>query len=316
MLYDNLDQSFNDFIKKSSNEVLLFCPYIQVNSLKRILNGVHSKVSIITSWKTLDILNGVSDLALYPYCKTIGAYLYVNQRIHLKVICDSYHSALIGSANITDRGLGISSNHNHECAVLFEPLDRGQQIYLRSIIRESTLINDKEFEAINKLVDGHRSDFKSPILVEDIDFSKGINKEFLISALPMSINIDTFFDYYSGKLVSEGFADVDYDCAMHDLALYQIPPGLNKIEFLKYLKDAFFSQPFIQELRKFISQERYFGAIKEWVHKTCLDVPVPSRRDLTGNVQVLYKWFAELGNDQFVIERPGHSERIRPLLKV
>ena len=128
----------------------------------------------------------------------------------------------------------------------------------------------------------------------------------------MSINIDTFFDYYSEKLISYGYADVDYDCAMHDLALYSLPSELDRPNFNKALKKAFFSQPVIQELRKFIDRDRYFGEIKEWVQRTCIDVPVPSRRDLTGNVQVLYKWFLDLGKDEYVIDRPSYSERISP----
>jgi len=312
VIFENLNQSYKDFINSSGSEVIIFCPYIQVSSLKRIVDGLHSKLSIITSWKTTDILKGISDLDVYPFCKSIGAYLYINQKIHLKVICDSYHNAIIGSANITDKGLGVALNSNYECAVLYETLDRVQQIYLRAILQESTLINDNEFDRVKKIIGEHAEHFQDDQNYEDIDFTKAVNKEFLISALPMSISIDTLYDYYSEKLVSHGFADVDYNCAIHDLALYKIPPDLNRSDFNKYLKKVFFPQPFIQELKKFICKDRYFGEIKEWVHRTCLDVPVPSRRDLTGNVQVLYKWFAELGKDDYVVDQPSHSERIRP----
>ena len=312
MIFNGLDKSFRDFIMKSGQEVLIFCPYIQVASLKNILEGHKSRISIITSWKTIDLLTGISDLELYHFCKSIGAYLYINQRIHLKVICDSYHSALVGSANITGRGLGMVSNSNHECVVLYEPLDRFQQIYLRSILQESTLINDKGFETVKKTIEKCRTDFYKPQEYDDIDFKRAINKEFLISALPMSISIDTLFAYYSEELTSQGFSDVDYDCAMHDLALYKLPANLGKQDFITHLKEAFFSQLFIQELKKFLCKERYFGEIKEWVQGTCVDVPVPSRRDLTGNVRVLYNWFAELGKDEYIVDRPNHSERIRP----
>lgn len=312
MIFQNINTLYADFIENVDSEILIFCPYIQVSSLKKILPSRNSKLSIVTSWKTLDLLNGISQLELYPFCKSIGAFLYINQRIHLKVICDSYRSAIIGSANITDKGLGIAARSNYECVALHEPLDRTQQIYLRAILQESTLINDEEFKRVKSIIDQYKPSFKELEDFEDIDFTKAVNKEFLISALPMSINIDTFYEYYSEKLTSHGFADVDYNCAMHDLALYKIPPGLDRQNFNKRLKKAFFSQPFIQELKKFLCKERYFGEIKEWVHHTCVDVPVPSRRDLTGNVQVLYRWFSELGKDEFVVDRPGHSERISP----
>jgi len=204
--------------------------------------------------------------------------------------------------------LGLAEQSNHECSVVHDALDRGQQIYLRSILQEATLINEGEYQRVKELVDKYALKFNSSPELENIDFSKSSNKEFLISALPMSISIDTFFDYYSEKLVGSEYADTDYNCAMHDLALYMIPAGLDRVG----LKKAFFSQPFISELKKFIHKERYFGEIKEWVHNTCVDVPVPSRRDLTGNVQVLYQWFKELGKDEYVVDQPNHSERIMP----
>lgn len=312
MKFQNIGSTISQFIENADSEVIIFCPYIQVASLKKILPKFYSKLSIVTTWKTLDLLSGISRLELYPYCKSIGAFLYINQRIHLKVICDSYKSAIIGSANITDMGLGFATRPNHECVVIYDGIDRVQQVQLRAILQESTLMNDDEFTRVQKVINQYKSEFKKPADYEDIDFSKTINKEFLISALPMSINIDTFYEYYSEKLVSHGFADIDYNCAMHDLALYKIPAGLNRAEFNKNLKKTFFQQPFIQELKRFISKDRYFGEIKEWVHKTCVDVPVPSRRDLTGNVQVLYHWFSELGKNEFVIDRPNHSERISP----
>ncbi|MGI0060323.1 MAG: phospholipase D-like domain-containing protein, partial [Nitrosotalea sp.] len=285
MIFQNLNAVYNEFISNAQNEVIIFCPYIQVSSLKLILERLNKKLSIVTTWKTADLLSGISSLELYPYCKSLGIYLYVNQNIHLKVLCDSYHSALVGSANITGKALGTVSQQNHECVVLYDGLDRSQQIYLRSILQESTLINDEEYARVSNIIMESAKEFQDKIYT-NVDFSKAVNKEFLISSLPMSINIDTFFDYYSEKLTSHGFADVDYDCAVHDLALYNIRLGLNRATFNKELKKAFFGHPFIQELRKFIHKDRYFGEIKEWVQKTCIDVPVPSRRDLTGNVQV------------------------------
>jgi len=103
---------------------------------------------------------------------------------------------------------------------------------------------------------------------------------------------------------------IDYKCATHDAALYDIPNGLSRNEFDTQLKFSFFEQPFIKKLKKFVANEKYFGQIKEWVQHTCIDVPVPSRRDLTGNVQVLYEWFAKLGQDEYRTDRPSHSQRI------
>ena len=86
-------------------------------------------------------------------------------------------------------------------------------------------------------------------------------------------------------------------------------------QFLKKLKIQFFAHPFIQKIDEFINPEAYFGSIKEWVQNNCTDVPVPSRRELTGNVQVLYDWFEKLGDGKYVIDVPGsHSQRITKVI--
>jgi len=100
------------------------------------------------------------------------------------------------------------------------------------------------------------------------------------------------------------------ECALHDIILYNIPDGLSEAEFFTYLKSKFFEQSFIVDLLEFIDEEKYFGAVKEWVQSNCTDVPVPSRRDLTGNIQVLYVWICALSNGEYAVDRPNYSERI------
>ena len=138
--------------------------------------------------------------------------------------------------------------------------------------------------------------------------------DFLISALPMTHSIDDLVSGY--KRISTGHAPSDDSeisaCVFHDLANYQIEMGLSEDEFMERLSERFFDHPFIKRIDEFIDPEAYFGRIKEWVQNNCTDVPVPSRRELTGNVQVLLEWFEKLGNGKYKIDIPGrHSQRIR-----
>lgn len=308
MIFENIDKMYTDFVQQAKGEIFIFCPYIKVASLKKVLATSLPSLSIVTTWKTLDILNGISDLELYSFCKSIKARLYINQKIHLKLITDFYEKAIMGSANITDKGLGISPEANHECVMLCEQVTFDDQIHLRKIIQESTLINDILFSEFEKIVAESRKMYSKP-KIRDLDVKSAVNKDFLISALPMSRSIRVLYTYYSDKS-HKVKNDTDYKCAIHDIALYSIPPGLNEATLYQHIKQSFFNHPFIKKLKDFIDKEKYFGQIKEWVQQTCVDVPVPSRRDLTGNVQVLYEWFALLGNEEYEVDRPHYSQRI------
>ncbi|TKJ32905.1 MAG: hypothetical protein CEE38_22040 [Planctomycetes bacterium B3_Pla] len=310
MIFENIQQIFCDFIKKASTDVVIFCPYIKLSTLKSIIKEYNARsLSIVTTWKTLDILRGISDLELYPFCKDIGAFLYINQNIHLKVIVDSFERAIVGSANITNKGLGIASKPNDECVVIYENLTFHQQVHLTSILQRSHLIRDGDYNEIRDLIGSYQKSFSDINKYDDIDFEITAKRDFLISVLPMSKDISTFFRYYSDEKTSAR-NQIDYKCATHDAALYDIPNGLSRDEFDTQLKSSFFEQPFIKKLKEFIANEKYFGQIKEWIQRTCVDVPVPSKRSLTGNAQVLYEWFAKLGQDEYGTDRPSHSQRI------
>ena len=98
------------------------------------------------------------------------------------------------------------------------------------------------------------------------------------------------------------------NCAFHDISNYMLKKGQLDEDFREQLQDAFFTHPFIIKIDEFIEHCAF------WRHKrmdNCVDVP--TRRELTENVQVLLKWFVEWS---VFVEVPGkHSERIRKIKK-
>ena len=98
---------------------------------------------------------------------------------------------------------------------------------------------------------------------------------------------------------------------MSDITNYCISLGHSQDEFLYLLKEKFFAHPFIQRIDQFLTPSGQFGQIKQWVQENCTDVPIPSRRELTGNVQVLFEWFVKLGDGKYKMDVPGeHSQRL------
>ena len=83
---------------------------------------------------------------------------------------------------------------------------------------------------------------------------------------------------------------------------------------MKALTTAFFEQKFIKAFLENLqsTNEIYFGKAKIWIQANCANVPLPRRWEITENIQILYRWFVELGNGKYAIDVPGaHSERLR-----
>jgi hypothetical protein len=312
MLYKSeidLKNQLLDFIK-SSNQLYIFSAYIKRNALEYLINNTDNVKSICVRWEARDLITEVSDLEIYPYLKDKGIALYRNPRLHLKAFVDDYRSCFMGSANISNRALAIleTSNHNYEIATTVKNLTFEDRLYFNRIEQESILISDHIYNQLKEQLPQKKKDF--PV---EVDFKlkfEAPDKNYLISSLPMSFDIYKLFDIYSSGTSDD---NVELNCAVHDLALYNIKNSLTEADFKASLKAAFFNHPFIQAFIKKVEErnEIYFGEAKAWIHENCADVPTPRRWEITTNIQILYRWIVELGEGKFKIDIPGsHSQRL------
>lgn len=291
------------------NRLLIVSPFINADTLTFLLEDLRPeiKVSIITTWEIADILTGISDIRVYEYCKEHQYSLYINNRIHLKAICKDFDTCIFGSANITKSGLALRDKYNYE--LFSEPvsIDKDAYIYFNQILYEADLVTESMYSWFVNTVKNIPK--PKPVIYEKYP-QKLVNdeKNYLISALPMSSSPYVLYEQYRDNYMSTDKELVE--CALHDIVLYNVPMGLSEADFYSYLKVRFFEHPFIIDLLDFIGEEKYFGAVKAWIQNNCTDVPVPSRRDLTGNIQVLYQWICILSEREYVVDRPGYSERI------
>ena len=293
--------------------IFLFVPYIQAEILEKLLDGLVSKTVIITTWEPRDLLSGASDLAVYQFCRERRIALYVSEKMHLKVYSVGLSSAVVATGNVSSRGL--IKGGNYEAAVLVNHLSNADRLFFEVIRANARLVDDSMHSELKTWV--HLNTMNAPRIpdLKEVISETG-SDAFLISALPMTHSVDTLAAGYARIRAGQDPSD-DRDvaaCIFHDLANYSIPMGLSDSEFRQELSAKFFSHPFIRRIDSFIAPEAYFGRIKEWVQRNCTDVPVPSRRELTGNVQVLLEWFVEHGDGRYAVDVPGaRSQRIKRL---
>ena len=297
----------------SDHTIFLFVPYIKTNVLEKLLDAIPNKVVIVTTWKPKDIQFGSSEVALYPFCKERNIALYVNENLHLKVYSVGLCSGMIATGNISHRGL--LPDGNYEAATMLEQFTVEDRLFFEKIRTESRLVDDTMYEELKQWSEENKLDVPELVPLQDI-ISAPKENDFLISALPMTESVDKLIAGYVRISKGENPSDdsVVSACIFHDLVNYGISSGLGTERFIEELTRKFFEHPFIQKIDEFIAPKAHFGSIKVWIHNNCTTVPVPSRRELTGNVKVLLEWFEKLGNGRYVIDVPGaHSQRIRKI---
>lgn len=316
MLYQNghnLLTSVKSFISQSKG-LTIFCPYIKLNKLKEILADTKECKIIVVRWELGDLVQQSSDLEVFDFCKKNEISLFRNPRLHQKVYLDKIQNeCLITTANISERALSNNSSmgYNYEVGAVVKNLSLENHLYFQKIIAESTLIDKNIVDILQKKIIALPKPPKLPI--KDIYQTELLNeKDFLISSLPMSFDVKTLFEIYQTNHYEN---NTDYECAIHDLALYHIPLGLSEIEFYEYLKTNFFRHPFIKAFLREIEKqggEVYFGFVRKWLTQNCANTPTPRTWEITENVQILYRWIVALGEGKYIVDIPkSHSERLR-----
>ncbi|MCB0723009.1 MAG: hypothetical protein KDC73_11045 [Ignavibacteriae bacterium] len=303
----DLGDKLLDFVA-NAKLLTIFSPYIKLNSLESLIENSKSVNIVVVRWEPLDLIMGVSDLEIYPYLNKKGIYLYRNPRLHLKAFIDNGKRCFMGSANISSRALNIpnSNNYNYELGTIVENISIDEQLYFNKLINNSILITDVVYEQFKEQIENSQA-IKPQI---DIDFELvAPDRNFLISSLPMSYNTEKLLDVYYKR--SE-YSEIDFNCALHDLALYDVNLDLEKEDLMLSVKKAFFNHPFINGFLENIDEngEIYFGRAKDWIHKNCTTVPTPRKWEITDNIQILYRWIVELSDGVYNVDKPHHSERL------
>jgi hypothetical protein len=311
MLYisgTNLESSAIEFVD-SYEKVTVFSAYMKLDEIKKINRSKNVK-RIVVRWEILDLCKEVSDLEVYKYCQENQIALYRNTRLHMKVLWNDSSSVLFGSANITNKGIGENGRFNYELNGLQNEIDFTTIQYFNQILRESQFVSKSLYLRIAEEVDsiGKIEEPAEPYISKSPE-EKSQDK-FLLSDLPMSRTVLDLFNTYSSPETS---SNEDLIYAGHDLALYDLPNGLSRLNFEKTLQFKFNSHPFILALKQKITNEgsMNYGSVVRWIQKNTTTVPTPRSWEMKKEliVNILYEWICYFDND-FSWSRPNYSEVI------
>ncbi len=263
---------------------------------------------IITSWKPIDIALGVSDIEVFPLCLTNGITLLINNRIHLKAFLgNDFNKCFVTSSNISNNGLALSANYNYELGTFVDEIHLNEKIYFDTIIEESTQVTKIYYDHIKNKIENIELEKYIPEYLKINDILS--SKEFLITSLPMSDNVDILYNIYRDN---NNYEDDIIRSAKHDVRLYNIPPDKSKTDFFSILQVNFFRHLFIKKLLVFNGSGKYFGELSKWVHSNCTTVPTPRRFEIKEALQRIFHFIVKLSNGEYIVEIPKkHSEMLK-----
>jgi hypothetical protein len=288
--------------------VLIVVPFIKLDALRQLhwIQGKKIPVKVICRWRPDDLLSGASDVEVFPFLKDAGCQLYVNKDVHMKLYVFESNTAFNTSANLTLRGLGYSQPSNIEVGNMVT-LNADDWANIHAMLLASRQVDDAVYSRAKAFVDNNP---RPGLGIAQPDFFDA-PKVFTIGSLPAVASPKRLAAFYFSSDSKDHTAD-DVRRATHDLVTFGIPFGLTPAQFEQQLGDSFRKAPFVVAFLEFLKAEGSlrFGAVNDWIHQKCEDVPLPYRWQIKENTAIFYDWLAYYVPG-VSWDRPNYSQVIR-----
>jgi hypothetical protein len=304
-----LDDWLRQAIAATRQEAWLCSAYIRSAAFLRLLElrapSEPLQASVLVRWQAQDLLNGASDLDLYPVCRERGINLLLKLDLHAKVYAVPPAGIGVGSTNATASGLGFGSNPNAEMNTLVTCTEENLRL-VHSQFTGATPIGEELYERMRlELKDMRLSMVSSP------QWSPDIMSHLQPLTPPVSLLVDECF-LTDGRWWSQGSAVVLDAAAEHDLQLLGVSSSdIHQSELQSALWRTKCVRWLAEQLRRAHGQEMYFGAVTGALHDALLDDPGPRRSEVKSLLKNLLSWVQLAGLPEVSVDRPNHSQRVR-----
>lgn len=240
-------------MQDATSRILIVAPYIKSSTICRLLKMIPETVSectCITRWLPEDIASGVCDLEILDDINKVrNGRLLVHPHLHAKYYSNG-QECLIGSANLTSRGLGWHTPSNLELLVAlpakFPGLTDWESALLESAVEATEDLRERirlEAEHLNQSRPVHH-----PPEVED-ETGMGGDSALWVPECPVP---ERLWEVYCGRgadtMVSSAFK-----AAQNDLAALSPPRGLSEGLFKSYVAGILRQMPLFTEIDKLAS---------------------------------------------------------------
>ena len=280
----------------------MFSPFVRSQALQRLHEALADSVdlSVVMRWDGRCFAHGACDPEVYRYCQQNGIQLKKHQRIHLKLFAVDDSELVAGSANLTDRGLGVQeANVEFMCGGLAIS-GRDRELFM-TLERDSKAVTAEDYAMALRM-------YQQPAKGMGREPELPLSSDCLLSDIPTVQSPQSLWRAYARG--QRGQAQEPDEIEL--LLRLHVPPLLDEVAFVRILQIEFFRLPLLACLTDRLRREDlYFGALKQWLLVNCSDAVRLGARDVTGHADRLLNWIEGLGSPRYEVTRPHHSERIR-----
>jgi len=274
--------------RKLNSELVAMSAFIKEDALKKLEQNIDKNidVTIVARWRPDDLISGVSDFSVFPFCEKKGWRFGIRQQLHAKVIVFDRSHVLLGSSNITGAGLGFSFRSNEELNISFDASDNDiNKIY--SLLDHVTWVSQELYERLFCALESIRDGTPLPMVhwpeeIRSLFVEEQIN-ELWVSDIPTD-----FFD----ATVALGYDKKD------------LREKFNQSVVLQWL---------LQELKNNTNGYTNFGWLSSKLHDALIVDPRISRKEVKDYVSIIFDWVHNSANDLITVQQHRHTKSLQLL---
>lgn len=284
----------------ATSRVVIAAPYIISPTIRRLLDAIPDTVSectCITRWLPEDIASGVCDLEILDdLAQARGGRLLVHPHLHAKYYSNGAQS-LVGSANLTARGLGWYTPSNVELLVALPPEFAGLAAWEQSLLNSAVEATAQLREQIRLQAE----DLKQaglPRHVPEVEDGAGEEEEPALW-VPQCPTPDRLWQVYRGR-GADTMVSSALEATQDDLVALSPPQGLTQDLFKAYVPGILKQMPLLVEIDKLASS----GLTDTKAHEFLADRlgGTDQEVDYDGVWRVVKQWLVHFFPDTYRLE--------------
>lgn len=284
-----------DSLDEARHEVMIVAPFIKLSALERVIGQLDScfPIRVLTRWRLDEILSGVSDIEIWETLKIRpNASLHLQASLHAKYYRVD-NRRFIGSANLTNAGMGWNINSNIE--ILVEVSENHVSDELENELwNNSILVTQEIYEQTKISVTQCIHDWK---ITED-ECYPATSATFNLWR-PQLRSPQELFVAYRGGL--DLLSNASSEAAQLDLLSLSPPQKLSEHEFNGWVRLQLMQHPEFNAINDFGKIPRRFGEVRDFLHNRGVENP-------TRQWQTWMRWLGYFFPNKFKFNQPKYSE--------
>lgn len=132
--------------------VSAYCKYNAMAFVEDYINDTVTQKKLLVRFSFNDIVSGATDLSIYEFCIEHGWDMYIRLDLHAKTYIFDKLRCIVGSANATSRGIGLSNNSNYEIAHLTE-ISSVEMQKIDNLFSSAVLMTDDIYHKMKKCLE-------------------------------------------------------------------------------------------------------------------------------------------------------------------